>query len=163
MDSFGLQSCRSMLQSKPQQCCLTDLSLQGLKTLFPSLHPPPDPTLMIHPPTIPPPCAFSMIHTHFPELNYRSSPSESAMILPPSSVIIKQVYELRPAPDCIEEPSSAVFMRLCVSSHSWTHTLLALMALIAGRVFHLEMLEHLPLMTQSGFSGEQYNSTSRTL
>lgn len=44
---------------------------------------------------------------------------EGSITLPPSSVIIKQVYELRPAPDCIEEPSSAVFMRL----YAFVHTL----------------------------------------
>lgn len=60
-----------------------------------------------------PPSSRSLHHdSHpLPELNYRRGPSEGSITLPPSSAIIKQVYELRPAPDCIEEPSSAVFTR----------------------------------------------------
>lgn len=84
----------------------------GTLPSFPSLHTPPSPTLMIHPP---PSNRLRLHHdSHpLPELNYRCGPLESSITLPPSSVIIKQVYELRPAPDCIEEPSSAVFMRQC--------------------------------------------------
>lgn len=58
-----------------------------------------------------PPCLHYDSHP-LPRLNYCCSPWESSITLPPCSVIIKQVYELRPVPDCIEEPSSAVFMRL---------------------------------------------------
>lgn len=78
---------------------------------FHSIHPPPAPTLMIHPPPPAPLCLHHDSHP-LPELNYHCGPLESSITLPPSSVIIKQVYELRPVPDCIEEPSSAVFMRL---------------------------------------------------
>ncbi|KAK5857459.1 hypothetical protein PBY51_010706 [Eleginops maclovinus] len=111
MDRFRLQSYGSMLQSRPQQCCLMDLGPQGLKPL-PHLSIPPYPHLMIHPP---PPNPLRLRHdSHpLPDLNYRCGPLESSITLAPSSVIIKQVYELRPEPDCIEEPSSAVFTRLC--------------------------------------------------
>lgn len=85
------------------------------------------PTLMIlpPPPPLPPPVHLHHDSHPLPELNYRRGPLESSITLPPSSVIIKQVYELRPAPDCIEEPSSAVFMRLHASdrtlelTHRW--------------------------------------------
>ena len=130
-DRFGLQSCGSMPQSRPQQRRLMDLTPRGTLPLsFPSLHP--APPLMIHPPTSSPPPSPRCLHhdSHpLPELNYRRGPSEGSITLPPSSAIIKQVYELRPVPDCIEEPSSAVFMRPRVWAHTRTHTLLALMAL----------------------------------
>lgn len=79
--------------------------------------------------TYSPPCLRYDSHP-LPELNYCRGPSESSITLPPPSVIIKQVYELRPAPDCIEEPSSAVFTRLRTFVRTLeTHTPLPLMAL----------------------------------
>lgn len=135
----------------------------GTLPSFPSLHPPPAPTLMIHPP---PPAPLRLHHdSHpLPELNYRCGPLESSITLPPSSVIIKQVYELRPEPDCIEEPSSAVFMRLCAFfSHTPNSHTTGFDGTFAGRVFHLKMLECLQVMMQSRFSGGQCNSTGRTL
>lgn len=127
MDGFGLLSYGSMPQSRPQQCCLMDPSPQGLYPLFHLLAP-------LHPNDSS--TSSAPLHLHddshpLPELNYHRGPLESSITLPPSSVIIKQVYELRPAPDCIEEPSSAVFMetmRICVRTP--THTPLALMALL---------------------------------
>lgn len=67
---------------------------------FPSAHPP---TLMIPP-------APHDSHP-LPGRNYsrRSAPSESSITLPPPSLIIKQVYELRPAPDCIQEHQLSSF------------------------------------------------------
>lgn len=110
MDRFGLQACRSMLQSRPQQLCLMDPSPPGLYPLF---HSTPHPRLFPNDSstTSSPPCLHYDSHP-LPRLNYCCSPWESSITLPPCSVIIKQVYELRPVPDCIEEPSSAVFMRL---------------------------------------------------
>lgn len=64
MDRFGLQACRSMLQSRPQQLRLMDPSPPGLYPLFHST-PTPASSLMIHPPP-PAPRAFTMIHTHSP-------------------------------------------------------------------------------------------------
>ncbi|KAK5886363.1 hypothetical protein CesoFtcFv8_017403 [Champsocephalus esox] len=65
MDGFRLQSYGSMLQSRPQQCCLMDLSPQGLKPL-PHLSVPPYPHPNDSSATSTPPCAFAMIHTNSP-------------------------------------------------------------------------------------------------
>lgn len=61
MDGFGLQSYGSMLQSRPQQCCLMDLSPQGLYPLFsispssPCPHPNDSSTTSRPPPHLPNP------------------------------------------------------------------------------------------------------------
>lgn len=66
----------------------------------------PTPTLMI-PTSHPPPHDSHPL----PGRNYgrRSAPSESSITLPPPSLIIKQVYELRPTPDCIQEHQLSSF------------------------------------------------------
>ena len=109
MDGFGLQSLRVDAAAEAAAVPSDGSKSPGTLPLF-SISP--APTLMIHPP---PPNPLRLRHdSHpLPELNYRRGPLESSITLPPSSVIIKQVYELRPAPDCVEEPSSAVFMRRC--------------------------------------------------
>lgn len=131
-DRFGLQSYGSMPQSRPQQRRLMDLTPRGDSTPLFSISPPcPHPNdSSTHlqrrpPPPFSPRCLHHDSHP-LPELNYRRGPSEGSITLPPSSAIIKQVYELRPAPDCIEEPSSAVFTRPRAFR---THTPLTLMAL----------------------------------
>ena len=86
MNGFGLLSYGSMPQSRPQQCCLMDLSPRGTLPCFPSLQspiphpndssiqpPPPHPPIPPHthththtPRLHPYPSTFTMIHTHSP-------------------------------------------------------------------------------------------------
>lgn len=99
-----------------------------------------------------------------PGRNYgrRSAPSESSITLPPPSLIIKQVYELRPTPDCIQEHQLSSFYE---SERASVRTRVRARVAAADGTFlreeptpHLEMLECLQVTTPSGFSGEASNS-----
>lgn len=90
-------------------CSRLDLDPGGRCTLLHLPCPHPNESSATPTPPSPPICPRLGYDSHpVPQLNYHSGPSESSVAVPPSPVVVRRVYELRPSPDCHEAPTSAV-------------------------------------------------------